>query len=722
MSAVPSSPLVRSAVALRRHLPRGVLVSLLLLQTAWLVAFSRAGSTLFFAGWASLTLVALLLRRKGLRRAPEGGAFDFALFAYLSLGLHAALLRFDGGLEGHLSPAIFVFCATVAAFAKPLSGGAVIAYTVALEAGIRFVTLGEHEGLPFVLRAAFVVAFYLLNFVFLRGELLRIRSLARAHVERELGKMKDDARRYRLLGPADGLPEEVRADRKNRAAVEEIHASVHYALDLLRQSLDLHTAALLWLSDAGTHLRISEIATASDTIRDAPFPAGDGVLGAAISKKTRVNLAHLKPHYKIPYYEGPCRVQSLAAIPVLDGSELRGLLVMDRIADAPFTPHEEEIAAQAARFCLRAIQNERVFLQLERAKIEQGKLYRAAQALGAARTEKEVVAAAVSSAREMTSIDLAAVTMFDESTRTHEVCAIESAEGDAVSLLGARFSHNAGLVSMVVQNRFSLPYRGDFDPTHQVVLTRKLSFPDFPSLLVLPLLLRDRALGTLILGARKPRAFSESVRPTLEVLASHLAVSLANARMMHKLETMATTDSLTGLLNKRAMLEVATEKVLAAARFHRKLSVLVVDIDHFKRVNDTHGHDVGDQVIRGLGKVLTRQKRQTDSVARFGGEEFVVVCEQTDEKGALLLAERIREDLKRTVFHGTTGAFSVTCSLGVATFPLAGESWEQLFRAADEALYVSKRGGRDRVTAFSIPASPKSETSRRGVERARSAS
>jgi diguanylate cyclase (GGDEF)-like protein len=170
--------------------------------------------------------------------------------------------------------------------------------------------------------------------------------------------------------------------------------------------------------------------------------------------------------------------------------------------------------------------------------------------------------------------------------------------------------------------------------------------------------------------------------------------------MVHKLETMATTDGLTGLLNKRALHEAAGQKIAAAARFKRRLAILVTDIDFFKKVNDTYGHDVGDQVIRGLGEILKRQKRATDMVARFGGEEFVVLCEQTDEKGAMLLAERIREELGKTTFHTPNGVVSVTCSLGVSTFPEAGADWESLFKAADEALYVSKRSGRNRSTLW----------------------
>jgi diguanylate cyclase (GGDEF)-like protein len=127
----------------------------------------------------------------------------------------------------------------------------------------------------------------------------------------------------------------------------------------------------------------------------------------------------------------------------------------------------------------------------------------------------------------------------------------------------------------------------------------------------------------------------------------------------------------------------------------------VCDIDHFKKVNDTYGHDIGDVVIKGFADVLKRVKRDTDAVGRFGGEEFVIVCEETDERGAEQLAERIRSELSAVKFHSELGTLQVTCSVGVAPFGSAGGTWEQLFKATDEALYASKRGGRNRVTVWS---------------------
>src|SRR5258708_10784854 len=149
---------------------------------------------------------------------------------------------------------------------------------------------------------------------------------------------------------------------------------------------------------------------------------------------------------------------------------------------------------------------------------------------------------------------------------------------------------------MVVQTRHPLPYRGEFDPAHQVLFSMRLAPPPMPSILVLPLLVHERALGTLVLGAKRKGAFGDAVRPTLEVLARHMAVSLANARMVKKLEELATTDGLTGLLNKRAMLDMASQKVAAATRFSRHLSVLVTVIDFIKKGERPYRHKARDPV------------------------------------------------------------------------------------------------------------------------------
>jgi len=400
----------------------------------------------------------------------------------------------------------------------------------------------------------------------------------------------------------------------------------------------------------------------------------------------------------LPYYGEPRPIKAVCAVPVFEHGHLRGVLVVDRMEGDSFSATDQDLVEQAARFAARSIENERVFVQLERTKVEQGKLYRAAERLGAAITEQEVVDAGVSSAREIASVDFAAFTAFEEGRRHHQIRAVSGRGRE--DLAGETFADNAGLVSMALRNRHPLPYRGMYDPAQQTVFNKRLRPPDMPALVVMPLVVHDEPLGTLVLGSDTPGAFNEAARALLEVLASHMTVSLSHARMMRRLEAQATTDGLTGVLNKRALLDTAEQKLQAAKRFGRQLSVLVADIDHFKRVNDTYGHDVGDVVIRELANICERNKRTTDAVARFGGEEFVLVCEETDAEGAMLLAERIRADFSQTVFHAESKTLSCTCSVGIATFPLAGDSWSSLFKAADAALYVSKRSGRDRATIY----------------------
>jgi diguanylate cyclase (GGDEF)-like protein len=704
-------PVVRAALWLQRAVAKIAGSVLALALGAYLVVW--VGNRLpEFLNAGVLGVFALSLGTRVLARArggfAEGGArrLDAEILLLLLVGAYAVVLCLPGGLDGPSYALVYAIALLGGSFTGAFTTALAVAFAVLLEAALGVFSLGELELERLVQHAGLLALFASLSLVVLRAELARVKRVSRQRIESELTRMRDAARSYRLLGAPSsardhGLtPAPDDAERLMCSGVDEIHQAVEFALALLRRTLGLRTAMLLGTDGSGATLTILELSSSEDAIMPGPFGARDGIFGASLERLTQVNISGPRAAVHLPYYAAPRpAVGAACATPLEEHGRVRGLLVVDREAREPFSPLEEETLKSAARFILRAIDNERVFVQLDRAKVEQGKLYRAANALAAATTEAQVIEAGVNGAREFASFDFAVVTLFDLKTQVHEICAA-SGQGTA-ELIGQRFRHNSGLVSMVVANRHALPYRGDYDPSRQVVFTRQLSPPPMPSLLVLPLLVHERPLGTLILGSQRRGAFGDAVRPTLEVLTSHVAVSLANARMLKRLEELATTDGLTSLLNKRALLEVATQKLKSAVRFSRPLSVLVCDIDHFKRVNDTHGHDMGDIVIKGLADVLRRVKRDTDAVGRFGGEEFVVVCEETDERGACQLAERVRQELAAATFPTELGPLKVTCSVGVASFPAAGKTWDALFKSTDEALYASKRGGRNRVTAWS---------------------
>src|SRR6478609_126206 len=701
-------PLVRSALWVQQVITRSTGLALSFALSGYLIYWAVEPPPLW---WNILAVVLLggslgyrLLKRLRSLSSSETTRLDLELFTHLVVLAYGAILHTPGGLDGPYYPAVYALVMICASFAKPLAAAGTIAFAVLVEAALNFIAWGSHDTARLLPHATLLGVFAFLNMLVFRAEIARIRALSRQRIETELRKMKDAARSYRLLGAPTAAGERATLsspdaeERLLRSGVDEIHQAVEFALILLCRTLGLRTALLLGLDATGSQLHIQELSSTEDGIASGPFSARDGIFGASLAKGSLLAISGPKAGAHVPYYTRKPVIGAVCATPLLDHGNARGLLVVDRESKQPFSAEEEETLRSAAHFVLRAIENERVFVQLDRAKVEQGKLYRAANALASATTEAQVIEAGVSGAREFAAFDFAVVTLFDKNSAEHEICAV-SGEG-ADELVGQRFKHNSGLVSMVVSNRHDLPYRGDYDPSHQTVFTRRLHPPAMPSLLVLPLLVHDRALGTLVLGSHRRAAFGDSVRPTLEVLASHVAVSLANARMLKRLEEMATMDGMTGLFNKRALQDVAVQKLKSAQRFNKPLSLLVCDIDHFKRVNDTYGHDVGDLVIKGFADVLKRVKRDTDAVGRFGGEEFVIVCEETDERGAMLLGERIRSELEATSFHTELGTIQVTCSVGAALFPLAGQSWEALFKSTDEALYASKRGGRNRVTLW----------------------
>ncbi len=174
------------------------------------------------------------------------------------------------------------------------------------------------------------------------------------------------------------------------------------------------------------------------------------------------------------------------------------------------------------------------------------------------------------------------------------------------------------------------------------------------------------------------------------------ALDAANETLRRKneeLETLSVTDGLTGLHNRRRLMESLTDEVRRSQRLKHTFSVLMVDVDHFKKYNDTFGHLAGDGVLARVAALLREATREVDDVARYGGEEFLVMLPETGMTEALEIAERVRALVAAEVFPGRR----ITVSIGVSEFPLYGNTPEQVITAADEALYEAKREGRDRV-------------------------
>lgn len=219
--------------------------------------------------------------------------------------------------------------------------------------------------------------------------------------------------------------------------------------------------------------------------------------------------------------------------------------------------------------------------------------------------------------------------------------------------------------------------------------------------LVRPIWFGESKLGTLALAPRD--STRDQDRELIDILSRELGGPLRTASLVEESRQLARHDVLTGLFNRRAFAEALDAEVQRCVRHALPLSVMLLDIDHFKVINDTHGHQAGDMVLRAVGKTLAATARRSDICARWGGEEFIIVLAQTDFASGLVAAERIRKLIEGLDVVSDKGhAIAVTASIGVTSL-YASDTLESFLERADRAMYVAKSTGRNRVCTVDIP-------------------
>jgi diguanylate cyclase (GGDEF)-like protein len=243
-------------------------------------------------------------------------------------------------------------------------------------------------------------------------------------------------------------------------------------------------------------------------------------------------------------------------------------------------------------------------------------------------------------------------------------------------------------------NESELPERDDF----------RFSLGKTVTIISIPLKVEGRSLGVLHLGYRQKYDPSTEEINLLTVVAHEAAVVIEHGRLFKEVSRLAITDGLTRLNNHRYLQQRLDGELERAKRFQRPLSVLMLDIDHFKRYNDRFGHLAGDILLKRLSRLLENNTRSIDILARYGGEEFCVVLPETSVAEAELVAERIRREVRETLHYhnqedGSEG--KVTISIGISTFPTDGSNKTMLLAASDKALYRAKQTGRNRVVLAS---------------------
>ena len=258
----------------------------------------------------------------------------------------------------------------------------------------------------------------------------------------------------------------------------------------------------------------------------------------------------------------------------------------------------------------------------------------------------------------------------------------------------------SAVIAQAHEQKGTVLVRG-LDPTADPWLARLL--PGATNVVVVPLSAEGRSLGALAVEYTGGARIQRRIVSGLERSASYAALALRNAWLLEQVQRLAATDGLTKIANRRTFEATLEREVARATRSAEHVSLVMVDIDHFKRLNDEHGHQAGDEVLRNVAAALSCECRDFDTAARYGGEEFAIILPGCGPDEALDIAERLRRSVSIA-----PSIVPVTASAGVATYPSHAGDADTLVRAADEALYASKHAGRDR-TSLSVGVPPEAQ-------------
>ena len=378
----------------------------------------------------------------------------------------------------------------------------------------------------------------------------------------------------------------------------------------------------------------------------------------------------------------------LCAAPILLGNKPAGVMVaLNTEREFVYEQRDLDVLMTAAGQVSVAVENARLFAEEQRRSRQLAFLNNISRTAISSDDHVHMLGQIGGEIHKNFAFDHIGIGLLDYGTKEIEIMAEAGATADTK---GKRVPLGVGILGRVARTGERALVQNGLEGQMGAIL------PASRSVLCIPITYGETLLGALNIESRNESAFSPQDVLILNTLADLLATALHNVFVFQKLQQQSITDGLTGIKTRRFFWEALSAEWKRASRSGRPFSVVLIDLDKFKEVNDTMGHFEGDLVLARVGRLLEQKSRQSNVVARYGGDEFIILMPETDAEQAQVLAERLRLWITSDPMlseHNITGSF------GVASFPTHGFSIEDIIRVADAGMYVSKRSGGNRVSA-----------------------
>jgi diguanylate cyclase (GGDEF)-like protein len=474
----------------------------------------------------------------------------------------------------------------------------------------------------------------------------------------------------------------------------ELDEVLQRILFIARDYFHLQNVAILLLDETSQHLCVrSQIGwdEGRDQIR---VPLGSGITGTAAKQK---GLLYCRDVSKdVRYMCSAKTTRSELAIPLMVRDEVVGVLDCQSENLNHFDQETIDLLTLFSTQASMALQNARLY-QLERRRAQQLEVINAiARQTTAVLDLKELLLKVCSLIQQTFQVSHVSVLLREE-----DDLVLRAHHGSLTHriLEGGRVPANTGLWGQALAAGKTVIE----DDVHSV--PEYVGFyAETGSRMCIPLVSFGQTLGALVLDNAESQAFRAGDVQSLESVADICATAIQNAHYVERVRQLAYIDGLTGIFNRRFFELRISEEIERSRRFDSGMAVIMLDIDHFKRLNDEFGHLLGDEVLRQVSSIFNQQLRKIDIVCRYGGEEFAILLPQTNLEHSMSVAEKLRRLVETWQFPGVPRP--VTISAGAATYPEHGATRDELVKAADAGLYAAKQAGRNRV--FLAPVAGKS--------------
>lgn len=464
---------------------------------------------------------------------------------------------------------------------------------------------------------------------------------------------------------------------------------LNQVLAIVRDYFHLQCGSIMLLDEASQKLVVRAHFGEGTILEGFSVPFGKGITGIAAKARRPIYCPDVTadPRY-IPFIAS---TRSELAVPLMVRDEVVGVLDCQSNVPAFFDNETVDLLTLFATQASIGLQNAKLYSMLQRRAAQMEAINAIAKRTTVELDLKELLDRLCYQLPQSFQVEHVAIFLRDEEGEL----ILRAQQGTLASALKVGDRLPQGYLCNPGGGRH-IPYCGD--PS----LCPAACFPAGREEVCLPLVSFGENIGLMVCATTQAKAFLANDIQALESVADILATATQNARYVDRVRQLAYRDGLTGVFNRRYFDSRLVDEVTRAARYGGGVSVLMIDLDHFKKINDEFGHMLGDDVLRAVSAVFIRQLRKVDVVCRYGGEEFAVVLPATQGASAAAVAEKLRRTVANVEFAGLP--YPVTVSIGVAEFPAHGITRDDIVRAADIALYNAKSAGRNQVCLAPIAA------------------